>query len=172
MRPGPATQAASFVDLPFLPSRCQKQRDDGTSPTALAMSATFTGPAADRRFVESLLRNLCDGQRPNPLKKREVEEAAMPRQPARTRARFRISSGNSPSRIASCHQRHRNRRSTNRKVLTYLVKTLCNSRSQAATLKPSALVQNLWTITIPCGLLRKMRRKSQHQKPRRGFSIT
>ena len=32
----------------------------------------------------------------------------MPRQPARTRARP-TSSGGSPSRIASCHQRHRNR---------------------------------------------------------------
>lgn len=34
-------------------------------------------------------------------------EAAMPGQPARTRARFRISPGNSPSRIAGCHRRHR-----------------------------------------------------------------
>jgi hypothetical protein len=32
----------------------------------------------------------------------------MPGQPVRTRARFRISPGNSPSRIAGCHQRHRN----------------------------------------------------------------
>ncbi len=35
----------------------------------------------------------------------------MPGQPVRTRARFRISPGNSPSRIAGCHQRHRKHRS-------------------------------------------------------------
>jgi len=57
------------------------------------------------------VRTLCGGQQPNPLQEREVEEAAMPGQPARTRARFRISPGNSPSRIASCHRRHRNHRS-------------------------------------------------------------
>lgn len=39
----------------------------------------------------------------------------MPGQPARTRARFRMSPGNSPSRIASCHRRHRNHRSASRK---------------------------------------------------------
>ena len=32
----------------------------------------------------------------------------MPGQPIRARARFRISPSNSPSRIASCHWRHRN----------------------------------------------------------------
>jgi hypothetical protein len=46
---------------------------------------------------------------------RAGEEAAMPGQPARTRARFRMSPGNSPSRIASCHRRHRNHRSASRK---------------------------------------------------------
>ena len=35
----------------------------------------------------------------------------MPGQPSRTHARFRISPGNSPSRIASCHRRHRKHRS-------------------------------------------------------------
>jgi hypothetical protein len=39
----------------------------------------------------------------------------MPGQPARTRARFRMSPGNSPSRIASCHRRHRNHRSASQK---------------------------------------------------------
>jgi hypothetical protein len=46
---------------------------------------------------------------------RAGEEAAMPGQPARTRARFRMSPGNSPSRIASCHRRHRNHRSASQK---------------------------------------------------------
>jgi hypothetical protein len=47
---------------------------------------------------------------PTRPKEREVEEAAMPGQPARARAHFRISPGNSPSRIASCHRHHRNHR--------------------------------------------------------------
>jgi hypothetical protein len=34
----------------------------------------------------------------------------MPGQPARARAHYPISPGNSPSRIAGCHQRHRNHR--------------------------------------------------------------
>ena len=34
----------------------------------------------------------------------------MPRQPARARAHYPIAPGNSPSRIASYHQRHRNHR--------------------------------------------------------------
>lgn len=40
-----------------------------------------------------------------------MKEAATPGHPARTRARFRISPGDSPSRIAGCHHCHRNRRS-------------------------------------------------------------
>ena len=88
----------------------------GGEPTALVrqrsqVSATFTSTAAAPWFGESWLCNLCGGQQPNPLREREVEEAAMPGQPVRTHARFRISPGNSPSRIASCHRRHRNRRS-------------------------------------------------------------
>jgi hypothetical protein len=47
---------------------------------------------------------------PTRSEERVVEEAAMPGQPVRTRARFRISPGNSPSRIAGCHQRHRKHR--------------------------------------------------------------
>jgi hypothetical protein len=50
------------------------------------------------------------GQRTIPLTEQELEQAAMPGQPARARAHFPISPGNSPSRIANCHQRHRNHR--------------------------------------------------------------
>jgi hypothetical protein len=51
------------------------------------------------------------GQRTNPLIEQELEEAAMPGQAARAHAHCPIAPGNSPSRIANCHQRHRNRRS-------------------------------------------------------------
>jgi len=55
-----------------------------------ARSATFTSTAATSRFNEPLSRNLCSGQRPNPLLEQEVEEAAVPGQPARARAHFRF----------------------------------------------------------------------------------
>ena len=42
-----------------------------------------------------------------PLKEPEVEEAAMPGQPARTHVRSRIAPGNSPSRIACLPPAHR-----------------------------------------------------------------
>ena len=41
-------------------------------------------------FGESLLCNPCVGQRPSPLKEQAVEEAAMPGQPVRARARFQF----------------------------------------------------------------------------------
>src|SRR5579863_1819235 len=113
MRPGPATRAASFVDLSSCLLAARSVEPTCTGPTALARSATFTStgcasviPENQFRATPALVRQ------PNPLKEREVEEAAMPGQPARARAHFRMSSGNSPSRIASCHQRHRNHRST------------------------------------------------------------
>jgi hypothetical protein len=41
-------------------------------------------------FGESLFCNPCVGQRPSPLKEQAVEEAAMPGQPVRARARFQF----------------------------------------------------------------------------------
>lgn len=89
-------------------ARCQQQRDrddDHRSDSALS-SAAFT--CIDCRgailWIEHCKRAV--GQQPNPLIEREVEEAAMPgHRPALSR--FPMSPGNSPSRIASCHQRHR-----------------------------------------------------------------
>jgi len=46
--------------------------------------------AAEARFGESLLCNPCVGQRPSLLKEQAVEEAAMPGQPVRARARFQF----------------------------------------------------------------------------------
>ena len=43
MRPGPAIQAALFVERPRLPFRRRRRRDDCTSPAALAASAVFAG---------------------------------------------------------------------------------------------------------------------------------
>ena len=73
-----------------------------TGPTALPWSATFTSTGCKAWFGESRAATAAVGQQPNPLKEREVEEAAMPGQ-AETLTRYRMPSGNSPSRIASCY---------------------------------------------------------------------
>jgi len=111
MRPGPATQAASFVELSSCLRTARRPRDEGTGPTALARSATFTGTGCG-----TAIRRIAF---PHPLRL----PAAQPAQRAgcgggrnawatdtRLRA-FSISPGNSPSRIAGCHRRHRNHRS-------------------------------------------------------------
>ena len=108
MRPGqPPEPHRSWISPSCLPA-ARSERDDGTGPTALTKSATFTSTGCrSRDSEESRLCNLCVGQRPIPLQERTVEEAAMPGQPVTHSRAFPISPGNSPSRIASCHQRHR-----------------------------------------------------------------
>jgi len=108
MRPGPATPVASHVDScsAFVTAG---RRNDRLSPTALQKE-----------------RHICQGQLPilrsrdhkpataavasSPLrfKESEWEEAAMPGQPVRARARFGMSPGDSPSRIAGCRWLCRN----------------------------------------------------------------
>jgi len=111
MRHRPATGAASLVDLSRLPSRRHGQQDDGTGPTALTRSATFTSTGGATAIQRIAFTQLMRQPAAQPAPRAGREEAAMPGQPARARARFRFSPGNSPSRIASCHQRHRNHRS-------------------------------------------------------------
>jgi hypothetical protein len=57
-----------------------------TDPTALLWSATFTGTGCSVWFGESRATTAAVNQRPNPLKEREVEEAAMPGQAASAHA--------------------------------------------------------------------------------------
>jgi len=92
MRPGPAIRAASFVDL----SSClPAARNSGTTVLVRQRSQVLGVPhlpvlAAEPWFWESPLCNPCAGQRPNLLQERAVEEAAMPGQPIRARARFQF----------------------------------------------------------------------------------
>ena len=80
----------------------------------------------------------------------------MPGHPVRTRARFRISPGNSPSRIASLppaspqiiHWQ-------DLRIATYSLDPLCSGMWQPATEKHFPLVQKLCTVRLPCGSLRK-----------------
>jgi hypothetical protein len=65
---------------------------------------------------------------------------------SRSRA-FPISPGNSPSRIASCHRRHRNHRSASFEVSNVFAEpTLIHNVATRNTKNISSLVQKLWTI--------------------------
>jgi hypothetical protein len=86
--------------------------------------------------------------------RRKLEEAAMPRQPARTLARFRLpltihpresSDATSVTAIIVCAE------------LNFLLhcNPLCGTMSRPAMEKRSALVQKLWRRRLRCGRLRK-----------------
>jgi hypothetical protein len=110
MRPGPATRAASFVDLlSCLPAARSR------GPTVLVRQRPRGVPllpvlAAGWRFGESPRRNPCGGQRPRPLRRADRRGGRNARATGMRSRAFPISPGNSPSRIASCHRRHRKHR--------------------------------------------------------------
>jgi len=96
MRPGPATRAASFVDLRSLPFRHLGQRNDGTGSAALARAPHLPLRQTAIQNRRSLTPAVASS--PTPAQRAGGEEAAMPGQPVRTHARS-VSPGNSPSRI-------------------------------------------------------------------------
>jgi hypothetical protein len=174
MRPGPATPAASFVDLS---TRLPAARSGETMVLVRqrsAKSATFT--STDCRSVIRRITSLQSLRQPaaQSAQERTVEEAAMPGQPARTRARFRISPGNSPSRIASLppaspqiiHWQAL-------RIATYSLNPLCPRMLRRATEKHFPLVRNLWTTRLPCGKLRKSAEEFARKQPGRcrGFAL-
>jgi hypothetical protein len=65
MRPGPATRAASFVDLRRLPFRHLGQRNDGTSSAALAKTPHLPLRSRKRQFRIAARRSR-GSQQPNP----------------------------------------------------------------------------------------------------------
>jgi hypothetical protein len=120
---------------------------------------TSTGCRSGIRRITSLqpLR-LANGA--SPLKQ-TGEEAAMPGQPERTHARFRIPAGNSPSRIASLPPASPQSSVGKLRLTTYSLHPLCSGMFEAATEKQFPLVQKLWTTKLPCGGLRKTAEESQ-----------
>jgi hypothetical protein len=96
MRPGPATRAASFVDLRSLPFRHLGQRNDGTGSAALARAPHL--PLRQTAIQNRRSLTPAGASSPTPAQRAGGEEAAMPGQPVRTHARS-VSPGNSPSRI-------------------------------------------------------------------------
>ncbi len=165
MRPQPATGAASFRGnsvLLSLPPRSGRMTVLGRkrSPT-VARSATFT--STGRRIGDSeepLLRNPALASGPSRSKSKKLRRPQCPGNHSRARARFRFSPSDSPSRIASCHRRRRIVIQRVRKLLTYALKPLSGRPPRAATENYFALVQKLWTTTLPCGKLRKSAKQS------------
>jgi len=107
MRRRPATCAASFRGTLLLPSRRQGQRDDFAGPTALLRSAAFTSGRRNGAILRTAALQPCGGQRPNPLRGARCRGGRNARATGLRLRAFPISPGNSPSRIAGCHQRHR-----------------------------------------------------------------
>ena len=154
-RPATLEPHRSWI-LRSLPSRRLGQRNDGTGPTALTrMSATFTDCGC-RAVIPGIAASATSAvaSSPTQLREREVEEAAMPRQPARTRAlpifprQFTLEN----YRFAAASPQSSWRASEGP---TFSVNSLCGRSWRVATEKRFALVQKLWTIRLPCGRLRK-----------------
>ena len=148
MRPGPATRAASFVDLnPCLPAA----RSGG--PTVPVRQRSRRVPLlpvlAAEHDSENRIRRIAFLQ---PLR----WPAAQPAQRAscrggrnaratgsRSRA-FPISPSNSPSRIASCHRRHRNHHPASFEISTF---RCTHSQSQSCDPQP----KNISPLCRNCG---------------------
>jgi hypothetical protein len=172
MRRRPATVAASFVDL----SSCHPAARDG-EPTVLVrqrsrMSATFTSTGCRAAILRITSPPPLRWPAANPLQEREVEEAAMPGQPVRTRARFRMSLAIHPQELPAAtsvtaivvRQALRNP--------TFSLHPLCGRMSRPAIENRSSLVQKLWTMRLPCGSLRKTVKEPHASKSRTAVSIT
>ena len=149
-------RTVSCISSPCLPAS-RRSGTDGTGPKALSGSANFAGTGRRTAIRKSPLCHPCVSQQPNPLQEQTVEEAAMPGQPSRTRARFRfppaIHPRESPA-AASVTARHL---SASLRDLTYALNPLWDRLFRAATEKHFPLVKNLWTIGLSCGGLRKTR---------------
>jgi hypothetical protein len=155
----------SWISCPAIPplgaaSRC-------TGPTALTRSATFTSTGrscAIRRT--SALQPL---RRPaaQPAPRADCRGGRNARATGLRSRAFPISPGNSPSRIAGCHRRHR--KSSFGKLLriaTFSLNPLSGRTLRSATKKLCTIVQKLWTIVLPCGKLRKTAQDSRPDKCR------
>ena len=146
---------ASFVDLSLMPSPHEVGRRRYRSDSAPLGVLLLPVRAAKSRFKEPLSRNLCSGQRPNPLLEQEVEEAAMPGQPARARAHFRLPPAIHPRELPAATSVTAIVVRQALRVPTFSLHPLCVRMLRPATEKHYARVNNLWRISLPCGRLRK-----------------
>ena len=95
MRPGashpePHRSWISILAFPQLGAAGRRYRSDSAHEECHFYQYWLQNMILRIGFGESLFCNPCVGQRPSPLKEQAVEEAAMPGQPVRARARFQF----------------------------------------------------------------------------------
>ena len=97
-----------------------RRQDDCTGPKALIHRSgechIYQYWPRIRDSEEPLLRNPALASGPSRSKSKKLRRPQCPGNHSRTRARFRFSPGDSPSRIASCHRRRRIRHSASPKA--------------------------------------------------------
>ena len=153
---GQPPHAALFRGSLKLSSRRLGRRDDGTSPTALASEChIYQYWLHARRFGESQFTQPLRRLAFQPVPRTGSGGGRNARATGTHSRAFPISPGNSPSRIASCHRRHRNHQLASFENATFSLNPLSATLLLLATQKPSPLVQNLWTMCLPCGSPRK-----------------
>ena len=125
MRPGqpPDRIVRGSLNLAFPPLGAARRLVPVRQRSPWSATFTSTGCRSVIRRITALQPLRWPADQPA-QRSRKWRRPQCPGQPARTRARIRIPPGNSPSRIASCHQRHRNHRLANLRVRTCSLETL------------------------------------------------
>jgi hypothetical protein len=146
------------------------RRNDRFSPSALHLrSAAFAKAVCRFAILRSPTRNRCGGHRPCPRSRllRAVEQdGRRPQCPGnqfRACARLLESPSDSPSRVTGCRWLCRNH-SARSGTLTFSLNPLSATLLRLATQKSPPLVQNLWTMCLPCGSPRKTKNNFGHSQ--------
>jgi hypothetical protein len=169
MRLRPATGAACFVISLVLSSRRSEQRDDNCRSDSTPMGKNPKGapllpvPAEAHGSENHAPATAAVNQQPNPLKEREVEEAAMPGHQACAHA---LPSALWQLTLENCQLPPASPQSSFDRLERSHVSlhTLSGRLSRHAIKIPPGCVQKLWTMPVPCGRLRKSLRKLWPQK--------
>ena len=96
----------------------------------------------------------------------------MPGQPVRTRARFQFPPAIHPRELPTATSVTAIIIWQALRIATFSLNPLSARMLRPATEKPFPLVRKLWTMSLPCGKLRKSMQESRQQKCGPDFSIT
>ena len=161
MRSGPATPTALCVD----PLSCHPAARSCGSTVPVRQrsrrSATFTSTVCNRAVRRIARLQFLRRPAAQPAQGAGLGGGRNARATGMRSRAFPISPGNSPSRIASCHRRHRKHRSARFEIATYSLNPLWGKLLRGATKKEFTLVRKLWTGRVRCGRLRKREGKSE-----------
>jgi hypothetical protein len=137
-----------------------RRRDNGTGPTALTGSATFTSTSckiAIRRIAFPQL--IAAGQRPYPLIERAVGGRSAQATGTRSRAFSDFPWQIHPRELPAATSVTAIIVRQALRVPTFSMNPLCGRTLRLATENRFALVQKLWRMSLPCGSLRKLARE-------------